>query len=56
MNRLSILAAALVLSAGSSASAQVVVRAPFVHVVVGPGGTYVRAPFVRYYAGPPITT
>ena len=54
MHRLSILAAALVLSAGSTASAQVIVRAPFVRVEVGPGGTFVRAPFVRYYAGPPI--
>jgi hypothetical protein len=54
MNRLCILAATLVLSAGSTASAQVIVRAPFVRVEVGPGGTYVRAPFVRYYAGPPI--
>jgi hypothetical protein len=54
MNRLSILAAGLVLAASSTASAQVSVRAPFVHVEVGPGGTYVRAPFVRYYAGPPL--
>jgi len=54
MNRLSILAATLILSAGSTASAQVIVRAPFVRVEVGPGGTFVRAPFVRYYAGPPI--
>jgi hypothetical protein len=54
MYRLSILAAGLVLWTGSTASAQVSVRAPFVRVEVGPGGTYVRAPFVRYYAGPPI--
>jgi len=54
MNRLSILVAGLVLTVGSTASAQVSVRAPFVRVEVGPGGTYVRAPFVRYYAGPPL--
>jgi hypothetical protein len=54
MNRRTILTAALVLSAGSTASAQVSVRAPFVRVEVGPGGTFVRAPFVRYYSGPQI--
>jgi hypothetical protein len=31
---------------GSTARAQVEVRAPFVHVMVGPNGVYVQAPFV----------
>lgn len=49
----------------SSASAQTVVRVPFVRIETGgPGGTYVRAPFVNlffppgpppvYYAPPPV--
>jgi hypothetical protein len=40
----------------SSASAQVVVRAPFVRVETNGPGTYVRAPFVNLFvpAGPPV--
>jgi hypothetical protein len=36
----------------STASAQVSIRAPFVRVETGGGGTYVRAPFVSLYFPP----
>ena len=36
------------LALASAASAQIFVRAPFVRVETGGGGTYVRAPFSLY--------
>jgi hypothetical protein len=45
-HNLALMALAGMLVWGGTSQAQVVVRAPFVHVEVGPGGVYVQAPFV----------
>jgi len=55
MKRTLILSAAILmgwLGFASVTEAQVFVRAPFVRVQVGGGGTYVRAPFVNLYFPP----
>lgn len=63
MNRwISLALAPTLLASGSVASAQVLIRAPFVRVQVGDPGVYVRAPFVNlnlpngpaYYPPPPV--
>jgi hypothetical protein len=51
-----LLACASMLVWASAASAQIVIRAPFVRVQVGGPGVYVRAPFVNLYVpeSPPV--